>query len=84
MSTKFGLQNHFDYAVVGGGVTGVSAALALQRESPNAKIIIFEGNEMKTASKGICKIIRTPYMDKDYIQLAEEAKKRLGDRAPLL
>lgn len=76
MSTKFGLQNHFDYAVVGDCVIGVLAALVLQRESPSAKIIIFEGDEMKTALKGICKMIRTPYMDKDYVLLAEEAKKR--------
>ena len=82
MSTKFGLQNHFDYAVVGGGVMGVSAALALRRGSPSAKIIIFEGDEMKTASKGICKIIRTPYIDKNYILLAEEAKKRWESELP--
>ena len=82
MSTKFDLQNHFDYAVIGGGVMGVSAALALQRESPSAKIIIFEGEEMKTASKGICKIIRTPYMDKEYAMLAEEAKKKWETELP--
>ncbi len=82
MSTKFGLQNHFDYAVVGGGVMGVSAALALRRGSPSAKVIIFEGDEMKKASKGICKIIRTPYIDKNYILLAEEAKKRWESELP--
>ena len=82
MSTKFDLQNHFDYAVVGGGVMGVSATLALQRESPNAKIIIFEGEETKTASKGIWKIIRTPYMDKEYVLLAEEAKKKWETELP--
>lgn len=61
---------------------GVSAALALRRGSPSAKIIIFEGDEMKTASKGICKIIRTPYIDKNYILLAEEAKKRWESELP--
>lgn len=82
MTTKLDLQNHFDYAVVGGGVMGVSAALALQREFPSAKIIVFEGEEMKTASKGTCKIIRTPYMDKEYAMLAEEAKKKWETELP--
>ena len=82
MSTKFGLQNHFDYTVVGGGVMGVSAALTLQRESPSAKSIVFEGDEMKTASKDICKIICTLYMDKDYVLLAEEMKKRWETELP--
>lgn len=76
MSTKFDLQNHFDYAVVNGDVMSVSAALALQKESSSAKIIIFEGEEMKTALKDICKIIRTPYMNKEYALLAEKAKKK--------
>ena len=82
MSTKFDLQTHFDYAIIGGGIMGVSAALALQREWPRAKIIIFEGEKTRTASKGICKIIRTPYMDKDYVLLAEEAKKKWETELP--
>ena len=82
MSTEVDLQNHFDYAVIGGGVMGVSAALALQRESPSAKIIIFEGEEMKTASKGIWRIIRTPYIDKEYAMLAEETKKKWETEPP--
>ena len=82
MSTRSDLQTHFDYAVVGGGVMGVSAALASQKESPSAKIIIFEGEEIEMASKGICKIIRTPYMDKEYVELAEEAKKKWETELP--
>ena len=62
MPTKIGLQSHFDYAVVGGGVMGVSAALALNKELLSAKIIIFEGDEMKTASKGICKLLLSRFV----------------------
>ena len=76
MSTKFNMQNQFDYAIVGGGCIGVSIALALQREWPNAKIILFEGSETKTASKDTSKIIRTPYIDEEYVSLAEEAKEK--------
>ncbi|KAF1962895.1 FAD dependent oxidoreductase [Byssothecium circinans] len=82
MSTKFDQQYHFDYIIVGGGCMAFSAALALQRESPNAKIIIFEGSETATASKGICRIIRTPYMDNEYVLLAEEAKKKWETELP--
>lgn len=82
MSTKFDQQNHFDYVIVGGGCMAFSAALALQRESPNAKIIIFEGSETATASKGICRIIRTPYVDNEYVLLAEEAKKKWETELP--
>ncbi|KAH8587264.1 hypothetical protein B0O99DRAFT_747693 [Bisporella sp. PMI_857] len=67
MSTKFNMQNQFDYAIVGGGCIGVSIALALQKEWPNAKIILFEGSETKTASKDTSKIIRNPYIDEEYV-----------------
>ncbi|KAL9084481.1 MAG: hypothetical protein Q9165_008054 [Trypethelium subeluteriae] len=76
------LQAHFDYAIIGGGCMGVSAALALQKQSPNLTTILFEGTESNTASKGTCKIIRTPYMDKEYVLLAEEAKKRWESAFP--
>jgi glycine/D-amino acid oxidase-like deaminating enzyme len=82
MSTKFNMQNQFDYAIVGGGCIGVSIALALQREWPNAKIILFEGSETKTASKDTSKIIRTPYMDEEYVSLAEEAKEKWETKLP--
>jgi glycine/D-amino acid oxidase-like deaminating enzyme len=82
MSTKFNMQNQFDYAIVGGGCIGVSIALALQREWPNAKIILFEGSETKTASKDTCKIIRTPYMDEEYVSLAKEAKEQWETKLP--
>ncbi|KAI0526163.1 FAD dependent oxidoreductase [Xylaria bambusicola] len=82
MLTKFEQQNHFDYVIVGGGCMAFLAALALQRESPNAKVIIFEGSETAIASKGICKIIRTLYMDNEYVLLAEEAKKKWKTELP--
>lgn len=68
------MQN-FDYIIIGGGCFGVSTALALQRARPNAKTILFEGSETKTASKGIRRIIRAPYMDEEYVLLAKDAKK---------
>lgn len=73
-------QNVYDFAVVGGGVMGVSTALALQRsrrvDTSRGGVIILEGLETKTASKGITKIIRTPYMDREYVSLAEKAKDK--------
>jgi sarcosine oxidase / L-pipecolate oxidase len=79
---KLNMQTQFDYAIVGGGCMGVSTALALQRESPNAKIILFEGAETKTASKDTGKIIRTPYTDEGYVSLAEEAKGKWETELP--
>ena len=61
---------------------GVSIALALQREWPNAKIILFEGCETKTTSKDTSKIIRTPYMDQEYVSLADEAKENWETKLP--
>ena len=83
MSTKFDLQNHFDYVIVSNNIIDVLAALILRRGSSSTKVIIFEDDKMKTVSKGICKIIYTLYINKNYILLAEEAKK-MGERAPLL
>lgn len=60
----------------------VSAALTLQKESPNARIIVFEGEEIMTASKGICKIICVPYKDDEYAMLAEEGKKKWETELP--
>ncbi|PVI06449.1 FAD dependent oxidoreductase [Periconia macrospinosa] len=82
MSTNFDQKLHFNYAIVGGGVMAISTALALQRDSPNAKIVVFEGLETTTASKGICKIIRTPYIDKEYVSLAAEAKRKWETELP--
>lgn len=82
MSTKFNMQNQFDYAIIGGGCFGVSTALALQIEQPNAKIILFEGSETKTASKGFWKTIRVPYMDEEYVPLAEESKQKWRTKRP--
>jgi glycine/D-amino acid oxidase-like deaminating enzyme len=82
MSTKLNMQDQFDYAIIGGGCMGVSTALALQREWANARIILFEGSETKTASKDTGKIIRTPYMDEEYVSLAEEAKGKWETELP--
>ena len=65
----------FDYIVVGGGCNGASTALALIREWPTARVIWYEGTHTTTASKDINKIIRTAYIDDDYIEFAEEAQK---------
>ena len=51
MSMKLNEQNQFEYAVIGGGCMGVSTALALQIEYPNAKIILFEGSETRRHRK---------------------------------
>jgi glycine/D-amino acid oxidase-like deaminating enzyme len=82
MSTKFNIQNQFNYAVIGGGCFGVSTALALQIEQPNAKIILFEGSETKTASKAFWKTIRIPYMDEEYVPLAEESEQKWQTEHP--
>ena len=82
MPTEHSMRVNFDYVIVGGGVMGVSSALALRKEFPNAEIIIFEGEETKTASKGICKIIRTPYIDREYVILAEKAKEMWETELP--
>lgn len=74
--TILNMQNQYDFAVIGGGCFGVSTALALQREWLNAKIILFEGSETKTASKAFWKTIRTPYFDEEYVLLAGEAKEK--------
>jgi len=44
---KLNMQKQFDFAVIGGGCFGVLTACVLQREWPNAKIILFEGSERK-------------------------------------
>ena len=76
MPTKLNMQNQFDFVIIGGGCFGVSTALALQREWPDAKIILFEGSETKTASKAFWKTIRTPYTDEEYVPLAKEAEEK--------
>jgi glycine/D-amino acid oxidase-like deaminating enzyme len=68
-------DQRFDYAIVGGGCNGASTALAVQKEWPGARIIWFEGTDTATASKDINKIIRTRYVDDDYIAFAEKAMK---------
>lgn len=75
-------NNHFDYAIVGGGCFGASTALALIREWPDAQIIWFEGSATHTASKDINKIIRTPYPDRDYVAFAEQAMRMWENAAP--
>lgn len=82
MATQFRNNNHFDYAIAGGGCIGASTALALQRERPDARIVWFEGTDTHTASKDVNKIIRTPYPDKDYIALAEKAMEMWETKAP--
>lgn len=69
------LQNHSDHIFVGCSYMTFSAALTLQRESPNANIVIFEGSKTTTTSKGICRIICDPYIDPEYVLLATETEK---------
>jgi len=75
-------DNHFDYAVVGGGCFGASTAFSLKSEWPGARVIWFEGSATHTASKDINKIIRTPYPDEDYVAFAEQAMK-MWEEVPL-
>ena len=76
------MQNQFDYAIISGGCIGVLIALVLQREQLNTKIILFEGSKTKTASKDTSKIIRTPYIDEEYVSLAKEAKEKQETKLP--
>jgi glycine/D-amino acid oxidase-like deaminating enzyme len=54
------------YAVVGGGALGASTALALQQQFPNARVILFQGTHLHTASTDINKIIRAAYPVPEY------------------
>jgi len=36
------LRNRYDFAVIGGGIVGLSSALALGRRFPTAKILVLE------------------------------------------
>ncbi len=75
-------DSQFEYAIVGGGCFGASTALALKRESPDARIIWFEGSATHTASKDENKIIRTVYPDKDYVAFAEQAMRMWEEEDP--
>jgi sarcosine oxidase/L-pipecolate oxidase len=79
---KLNTQKHFDFAVIGGGCFGVLTARALQREWPNAKIILFEGSKTKTASKAFWRTIRVPYIDEEYVPLAKEAEEKWQTERP--
>ena len=65
-------EDHYDYAIVGGGCFGASSALGLIREWPDARIIWFEGTHTHTASQDESKIIRAAYEDDDYVAFLEE------------
>jgi sarcosine oxidase/L-pipecolate oxidase len=65
-------EDHFDYAIVGGGCFGASTALALIREWPVARIVWFEGTHTSTASQDMSKIIRAAYEDEDYVTFVEK------------
>lgn len=73
---------YYDYIIVGGGVMGVSCAAALLRRDPGLSVIIFEGQNPQTSSKGISKIIREPYPDKDYAGFAAAAKSAWETKSP--
>lgn len=66
-------QNHFDYAIIGGGCFGASTALALIREWPDARIVWFEGTNTRTASQDMSKIVRPNYEDEDYVAFVKKA-----------
>lgn len=60
----------------------VSAALALQEESPTAKVTLLEGLEKTTASKAPSKCVRTPYVDEGYVLLAQRAEELWKTKLP--
>jgi glycine/D-amino acid oxidase-like deaminating enzyme len=64
------------YAVVGGGALGASTALALQQQFPNARVILFQGTHLHTASTDINKIIRAAYPVPEYVWLGKEAMEK--------
>ena len=66
-------ENHFGFAVAGGGCFGASTALALAQARPDARIVWFEGTHVYTASRDTSKIIRATYDDEDYVAFAEKA-----------
>lgn len=81
---------HFDVAVIGGGVMGCAAAGAIAAR--NERVILFETAEIghkKGSSHGQTRIIRLAYSDADYVALcraAYPAWNRLEEEAgePLL
>ena len=68
-------NRHFDYAIIKRKCFGVSTALVLKREWPDARIIWFENTATHTAFKNITKIIRTPYPNKNYVVFVEQTMK---------
>jgi glycine/D-amino acid oxidase-like deaminating enzyme len=73
-SNILGMDGPFDYVILGGGCIGFSTALELIQRQPEARVIIVEGSDQRTASKGISRIVRTPYYVPEYASLAYEAK----------
>ncbi|KEF50865.1 uncharacterized protein A1O9_13077 [Exophiala aquamarina CBS 119918] len=74
-------QTVYDYAIVGAGCFGASTACDLQRRRPRAKVILFDDATTKSASRDETKIVRSPYVDPEYVELATEAQKRWKDEA---
>jgi len=64
-----------DYAVIGGGVTGLSAAWALRRL--NREVVLLDQGEVghrDGGSHGACRIFRHGYDDPQYVMLARRAR----------
>ena len=38
--------SHFDVIVIGGGISGLTAAYTVKRKTPHAKVIVLEGKGM--------------------------------------
>lgn len=64
-----------EYAVVGGGLTGLSAAWALRRRG--REVLVLEQasiGHLGGGSHGACRIFRLGYEDPDYVSLARQAR----------
>lgn len=73
---------HFGCIIVGDGSMAFRAALALQRESLNARIIIFEGSRRRrtaAAWKGLSESSHRPGIG----LINQRGQEKMGDQAPL-
>jgi hypothetical protein len=75
-------QGEGAYWYVGNNSVGVSTGLALQRQSPYAKIILSEGLCMRTAPKKPTESLCSHFLDQEYVELADRPKAKWETELP--